>query len=92
MRRPSGDHAGLEDSAASKNVSCTSWPPSTLRLLTQEQTFRTIAEEITDVDICYEMGADRGDRDPLVGRWAPNLTLHLEHGKTDIVELMCVEH
>jgi hypothetical protein len=45
------------------------------QLLTQEQTFRAIAEEIIDVDICYEMGAGRGERDPLVGRWAPNLTL-----------------
>jgi len=58
------------------------------QLLTQEQTFRPIAEEVIDVDICYEMGDDRGERDPLIGRWAPNLTLHLERGKTSLAELM----
>jgi hypothetical protein len=59
------------------------------QLLTQEQTFRAIAEEIIDFDICYAMGADRGERDPLVGRWAPNLTLHLERDKTSLAERMC---
>jgi 2-polyprenyl-6-methoxyphenol hydroxylase-like FAD-dependent oxidoreductase len=59
------------------------------RLLAQEQTFRAIAEELTDVDICYEMGANSGDRHPLLGRWAPNLTLHIEHGTTHVAELMC---
>jgi hypothetical protein len=54
----------------------------------QEQTLRTIAEEITDVDIFYEMGADGGDLDPLLGRWAPNLTLHREHGATRLADLM----
>ena len=59
------------------------------RLLTQDQTFRTIAEEITDVDICYQMGADGTERHPLLGRWAPNLTLHLEHRRSSVSELMC---
>jgi 2-polyprenyl-6-methoxyphenol hydroxylase-like FAD-dependent oxidoreductase len=58
------------------------------RLLLQEQTFRTIAEEITDVDICYEAGADGGERHPQLGRWAPNLILHAEHGRTSVAELM----
>jgi 2-polyprenyl-6-methoxyphenol hydroxylase-like FAD-dependent oxidoreductase len=58
------------------------------RLLKQEQTFRTIAEEITDVDVCYDMGANEKDRHPLLGRWAPNLTLQLEHGTTCIAKLM----
>ena len=58
------------------------------RLLMQEQTFRSIVEEITDVDICYEMGADLGDRHPLLGRWAPNLTLHVEQRTTRVAELM----
>src|SRR5215471_3556198 len=58
------------------------------RLLLQEQTFRTIAEEITDVDICYEMGADGGEHHPLLGRWAPNLTLQIERGRTSVAELM----
>jgi 2-polyprenyl-6-methoxyphenol hydroxylase-like FAD-dependent oxidoreductase len=56
------------------------------RILVQEQTFRTIAEEITDVDICYEVGADGGH--PLLGRWAPNLTLHVERGSTSVAALM----
>jgi hypothetical protein len=34
------------------------------------------------------MGADRGDRHPLLGMWAPNLTLHIEHGTTRVAELM----
>jgi hypothetical protein len=59
------------------------------RFLTQEHFFRTIAEEITDMDICYQMGNDRSDRHPLVGRWGPNLTLHAERGTTCIAELMC---
>jgi 2-polyprenyl-6-methoxyphenol hydroxylase-like FAD-dependent oxidoreductase len=58
------------------------------RLLTQEPTFRSIAEEITDVDICYQMSTDRGDHHPLLGRWAPNLALHTEHGTTNVAELM----
>jgi 2-polyprenyl-6-methoxyphenol hydroxylase-like FAD-dependent oxidoreductase len=59
------------------------------RLLMQEQTFRTIAEEITDVDICYPVDADGGERHPLLGRWASNLTLHLDQRKTCVAELMC---
>jgi 2-polyprenyl-6-methoxyphenol hydroxylase-like FAD-dependent oxidoreductase len=59
------------------------------RLLTQRETLRAIAEEITDVDICYEMDAECGDHHPLLGRWAPNLTLHLEHGTTNVAKLMC---
>jgi hypothetical protein len=61
------------------------------RLLTQEQTFRAIVEEIIDVDIRYQMGADHGDRHALLGRWAPNLTLHLEHRRTHVAELMCAD-
>jgi 2-polyprenyl-6-methoxyphenol hydroxylase-like FAD-dependent oxidoreductase len=59
------------------------------RLLTQEQTLRTIVEEITDVDIRYEMNADGGSRDPLLGMWAPNLALHRENGISHIADLMC---
>jgi 2-polyprenyl-6-methoxyphenol hydroxylase-like FAD-dependent oxidoreductase len=58
------------------------------RFLTQEQAYRAIAEEITDVDICYDTGADRSDHHPLLGRWAPNLALHSEHGATHLAELM----
>jgi len=59
------------------------------RLLTQEQTLRTIVEEITDVDIRYEMGADGGSRDPLLGMWAPNLALHTGNGISHVADLMC---
>lgn len=59
------------------------------RLLAREQIFRTIAEEITDVDICYEMGGNGAVRHPLLGKWAPNLELQLEHGTTGIAKLMC---
>jgi 2-polyprenyl-6-methoxyphenol hydroxylase-like FAD-dependent oxidoreductase len=59
------------------------------RLLSREQTFRTIAEEMTDVDICYEMGGNGGSRHPMLGRWAPNLTLDLEPGTTHVARLMC---
>jgi hypothetical protein len=59
------------------------------RLLTQEQTLRTIVEEITDVDIRYEMGADGGGRDPLLGMWAPNLALHTDNGISHVAGLMC---
>jgi hypothetical protein len=57
------------------------------RFLMQEQTFRAIAEEITDVDICYPMGPDIGDHHPLLGRWTPNLALHTEHGPTCVADL-----
>ncbi len=59
------------------------------RFLTQERTFRAIAEEITDVDICYPMGSDGSECHPLLGRWAPNLVLHAEHGKTCVADIMC---
>ena len=58
------------------------------RILAQEQTFRAIVEEITDVDICYEMGEDCGDRHPLLGRWVPNLVLITEQGRAQVAELM----
>jgi hypothetical protein len=58
------------------------------RLLRQEQTFRSIVEEITDVDICYGMAADRDDRHPLPGRWAPNLALHIEDRTIHVADLM----
>ncbi len=45
-------------------------------------------EAISDVDIRYDMGADRRDRHPLLGRWAPNLTLRTERGTTRVAELM----
>lgn len=57
------------------------------QLLTQEQTYRSIVEEISDVDIRYDMGAG-GDRHPLLGRWAPNLTLRTQRGTTRVAELM----
>jgi 2-polyprenyl-6-methoxyphenol hydroxylase-like FAD-dependent oxidoreductase len=56
------------------------------RLLAQEPILRTIAEEITDVDIHYPM--DGSGRHPLLGRWPPNLTLHLDHGTTRVANLM----
>ena len=58
------------------------------RLLTQEQTFRLLAEELTDVDICYQMGTDNGNRHPLLGRWAPNLALHVKDSTVHVAELM----
>ena len=58
------------------------------QLLTQEQTYRSIVEEITDVDIRYDMGTDGGDRHPLLGRLAPNLALRTERGTTQVAELM----
>jgi 2-polyprenyl-6-methoxyphenol hydroxylase-like FAD-dependent oxidoreductase len=59
------------------------------RFLMQDQVFRAIAEETTDVDICYPMGSEALERHPLLGRWAPNLSLHAEHGKTCVAEIMC---
>jgi hypothetical protein len=58
------------------------------RLLSQPATFRTIAEEITDVDLCYEMVGDGRDLHPAIGRWAPNLALHTDHGTSRIAQLM----
>jgi 2-polyprenyl-6-methoxyphenol hydroxylase-like FAD-dependent oxidoreductase len=58
------------------------------QFLTQEQTYRSIVEAISDVDIRYDMGADGDDRHPLLGRWAPNLTLHTDRGTTRVAELM----
>jgi 2-polyprenyl-6-methoxyphenol hydroxylase-like FAD-dependent oxidoreductase len=58
------------------------------RLLKQESVLRAIAEEITDVDIFYEMGTESTSRHPLVGRWAPNLTLYIGHRTTHLAELM----
>jgi hypothetical protein len=58
------------------------------RFLAQEAIFRAIAEEITDVDICYEMTGDAGENHPLLGRWAPNLTLQNEHRTIRVAELM----
>jgi hypothetical protein len=58
------------------------------RLLTQESVLRAIAEEITDVDIFYEIGAELASRHSLVGRWAPNLILYINHGTTHVAELM----
>ena len=58
------------------------------RLLEDEHTFRTIAEEITDVGICYEMGTEPGEQQPLLGRWAPNLTLHVNDRTIHLADLM----
>jgi 2-polyprenyl-6-methoxyphenol hydroxylase-like FAD-dependent oxidoreductase len=58
------------------------------QLLTQEQTSRSVVDAVSDVDICYDMGADPGDRHPLLGRWAPNLALHTERGTPRVAELM----
>jgi 2-polyprenyl-6-methoxyphenol hydroxylase-like FAD-dependent oxidoreductase len=55
--------------------------------LQQEQTYRAIVEETTDVDVCYDMGG-KADKHPLVGRWAPNLVLHGETGTTSLANLM----
>jgi hypothetical protein len=41
------------------------------------------------VDICYEMDSDSTDRHPLLGKWAPNLCLHVERGTSHLAELMC---
>lgn len=61
------------------------------RFLTQEQIFRAIAEEITDVDIRYPMGPDGSECHPLLGRWVPNLVVHAEHGKTCVADIMCAD-
>jgi 2-polyprenyl-6-methoxyphenol hydroxylase-like FAD-dependent oxidoreductase len=58
------------------------------QLLAQEQTYRFIVEMITGVDVRYEMGPDRGERQSLLGRWVPNLTLHTERGTTRVADLM----
>jgi 2-polyprenyl-6-methoxyphenol hydroxylase-like FAD-dependent oxidoreductase len=58
------------------------------RLLAQESVFRAIAEEVSDVDICYDMGVTSGNQHPLLGTWAPDLTLHASHGRTSVTELM----
>ena len=59
------------------------------RLLLQEQTLRTIVEEITDVDIRYEMSTGDGNRHPLLGMWAPNLALDTERGTSSVTQFMC---
>jgi hypothetical protein len=56
--------------------------------LAQKTVFRAIAEEITNVDIWYEMAGDGGDHHPLLGRWPPNLTLLNENGTIRFAELM----
>ena len=43
-------------------------------------------DRVSDVDIRYDMGTDGAD--PLLGRWAPNLTLRTERGTTRIADLM----
>src|SRR5262249_6192445 len=58
-----------------------------VRLLAQEQTFRTIAEEITDVDLCYDMGVSSRTH-PLLGRWAPNLVLQTDRDHSTVAELL----
>jgi 2-polyprenyl-6-methoxyphenol hydroxylase-like FAD-dependent oxidoreductase len=58
------------------------------RALAQEPVFRAIAEEITDVDICYDTGAQSSRRHPLLGKWAPNLALHVGPDTTHVAELM----
>jgi hypothetical protein len=58
------------------------------RFLAQETIFRAIAEEITDVDIRYEMATDGGNHHPQLGRWAPSLTLQNERGTIRVAELM----
>lgn len=59
------------------------------RFLRQDQTFRAIADEITDVDISYAMGPETGESHPLLGRWAPNLDLRTERGKSCVADIMC---
>jgi len=58
------------------------------RFLVQETIFRAIAEEITDVDIRYEMATDGGNHHPQLGRWAPNFTLQTDDGTMRVAELM----
>ena len=58
------------------------------RFLSQAAPFRTVVEEITDVDLCYEMVADGRNLNPAIGRWAPNLTLLTDLGKSRIAELL----
>jgi FAD binding domain len=58
------------------------------QLLKQEQTYRIIVEMVTSVEIRYDMGSDGGARHPMAGRWAPNLPLIRERGKTEVAELM----
>jgi hypothetical protein len=58
------------------------------RLLTQEAVFRPIVEELSDGDICYDMGEESGGAHPLLGRWASDLALHTDHGVKRVAELM----
>lgn len=57
------------------------------RLLAQEVVLRTIVEELSDVDIRYDMHTAADDH-PLLGKWAPNLTLHSNHRTNTVAELM----
>jgi 2-polyprenyl-6-methoxyphenol hydroxylase-like FAD-dependent oxidoreductase len=59
------------------------------RILAQEPVLRSIAEEIADVDICYEMGVESAVRHPLIGRWAPNLSLGVGSGGIQVAQMMC---
>ncbi len=58
------------------------------RLLAQETVFRPIVEELSDVDIAYDMGVESGQPHPLLGRWAPDLSLQCGGARTSVAELM----
>jgi 2-polyprenyl-6-methoxyphenol hydroxylase-like FAD-dependent oxidoreductase len=57
-------------------------------LLKNVQTLRSIVEMITSVEIRYEMGAQDGETNPQLGRWAPNLNLRLARRQVQLSELM----
>ncbi len=58
------------------------------RFLTQEPVLRAIVEELSDVDIRYDMGVESGNGQQLLGAWAPDLTLHTSNRTTRVAELM----
>jgi 2-polyprenyl-6-methoxyphenol hydroxylase-like FAD-dependent oxidoreductase len=58
------------------------------QLLAQEQVRRYIVEMITAVDIRYDMGNGDSERQPLVGRWAPDLPLVTADGRIRVAQLM----
>jgi len=56
-------------------------------LLTYEQPLRHVAELLSGADLCYDMSGD-DDHHPLVGRFAPDLSLKTPAGTTRVAELM----
>jgi hypothetical protein len=56
--------------------------------LEQGEVLKSIVEMVTGVEIRYDMPDARPNRNPLVGRWAPDLQLTTMNGSTRVADLM----